>query len=247
MSAYSAAVLADSPVNYWRCNDSGGQVLHDLGSQAVDLFQSGGSQNLGYNGPVSDGGSAYVFGSYFSSALSNYVLAPPYTLEAWIYITKTLTTMVFADCGLQVEVDSSQHALGATPGSALSSSTTITAQAWHQIAMECHSGGRTLYLDGASVALDNVTATSSTQGKFVGNNHLANAGMSGFISEVSFYTTALSATRIAAHHTAADNTSAVPTFLAPTAIDPLTGDLVSLGNLLATVAKYVSNTYKNSP
>lgn len=220
MSAYSAAVLADSPVHYWRMADPGGGIAHDIGSSPHHLHGLGTaiSQPLGYSGPISDGGSMDLSldGQYANTGNPITITADPLTIELWYWNWQALAS---ARDLLQVQ-SANQITLfhSATQwswlynGVTLATNNNFTEQAWHHI-VATHGGGNSrLYIDSNPFGPSAVAAQASvpTIMELSANAALGAVWGGGFYAEVAIYNVALTQFQVSAHFTAADQVGQAP-------------------------------------
>lgn len=232
MSAYLTAVLADSPVHYWRLCDPGGQVAHDIGSSASQMGTNGPTA-LGYSGPVSDGGSFVTTLNNNCASIVPLTYNPPYTIElwAWMWGYNALQDILAWDDSTAQSFGLRFSAAGACSisvgtGSAVFNGP-ISFQAWHHFVAVVTSTLMTLYLDGASVASGaNGGTLTQTLNLSIGNSGGVRP-MQGAVAELAYYHAALSAARVLAHFNAADNTAQSPIY---SAAGGLGGGGVSVNN-----------------
>jgi len=220
VSTYSAAVLADAPVHYWRMADPGGGIAHDIGSSPHHLHGLGSaiSQPLGYSGPISDGGSMDLTldGQYANTGNPITITTNPLTVEMWYWNWQALASV--RDL-LQIQ-SANQIVLfhSATQWSWLYNGVTVatnfhfTEQAWHHIVGSYDGANSHLYIDSnpfgptavaPQAAISNIMELSA-------NNALSLAWGGGYFAEVAIYNIALSQTRVSAHYVAADQQGQAP-------------------------------------
>lgn len=244
MSAYLAAVLADAPFHYWRLADPGGAVIVDIGSSRNNLYRGGGNPQLGYTGPISDGGACFFPGADWFTSAASAAKVPPLSVEGWIWQAGTPThdswalsisnfkvgdqaTSAFADCTIT--------------GTAFPSTTAVTAGFWHYLVFTAATTLVELWLDGVKVVSQAHAVGSQTAADFVGSD--GSNGMQGFVSEAAFYNYVLSNAQIAAHYAAADQISLPPAYQIGGYIDPVTGlvttELALVREILAAVRRTV--------
>lgn len=222
MSAYSAAVLADAPLHYWRMSDPGGQVARDLGSSPLALHAGFYLARLGYTGPVSDGGSVFLTDQgvmWFPSASISYT--QPLSLELWFWQTfdngaemKLLSTENNATYqGLGIHMST-----GRKPGifgfnSSLDSAGAIALNTWVHIVVRHDSTTRDVLVNGVLQASGAQAFTNGSGMISVGARGSDRTNFTeGFIGEVAMYNSILSTARCLAHYNAADQKTAFPTY-----------------------------------
>lgn len=250
MSAYSAAVLADAPVHYWRCADPGGGLGHDIGSSPIAIHGLGTaiSAPFGYSGPVSDGGSMdlALVGQYANTGNPITVQTNPMSLECLYWNWQDFNT--FCIC-LQVQSTNQITLLWTGTvwefvynGAVVTTNHNGTAQHWHHLVATYDGTNARLYVDAFAAGPTAVAPQAAISQIFeIGANFsLANFGQ-GFFAEVAIYASALSAARVTAHFNAIDQIGTVPVFQA--AAGTPGGGTTQLANILAAVQK----TYQNAP
>lgn len=219
MSAYLSAVLADNPAHYWRCADPSGRVLHDIGSNPKHLLAPTNNSELGYSGPISDGGSLILCGAGASNANSIIQLPNivPMTIELWFWAVGVPTSFqdVFswddnAAPSFRLGLSSANQFNGVALGTNTGTISGVTFQAWHCAQLTIQAATSTLRVDGVSAGAVVGTYTASTHTFVLGQNGAGANLWAGAIAEVAVYAAALSATRLTAHFSAADNVSSVP-------------------------------------
>lgn len=226
---YAATVLADSPLGYWKLDETSGTSAAD---------SSGNSNNATYRnsptlnqtpGPVTSGGGAPLF----TAASSQYAdfpystSAPNYntsdgSAEAWFKTSSSGTerTVFRIDDPasginrrflIRVGTDNKLNAMvmkGTNPS--ITSSGTVNDGAWHYAVLTWHNTGSNLnvelFLDGSSVGTGTTGAsmqnTSNTVTGQIGdffNNPTHQNYFNGYLGQVALYGTALSSTRVTAH------------------------------------------------
>jgi hypothetical protein len=225
VSAYSTAVLADSPFDYWRCADPDGQIAYDLGSDHKALAARNYEAKLGYTGPISDGGAFYSTNQGPLWFLDAVAWAPPITLEViyWQQMIfnrqQKIITLEASDLtynGPSINIETSGKPSLASGGSTLVGANVASKQAWHHLVAVFTSSGRTLYMDAISQASDAVVMPSGNGYRSLGCRGIdLLAWCEGFISEAAVYKSALSPTRINAHFLAIDNVPSNPIYKGP--------------------------------
>lgn len=226
--AYRAAVLADSPVAYWRLGEtSGTAAVDEMGTYPGTYV---GSPTLGASGIFTGNTALTVNGTtqWVTTDLTPPTGSAARTIEMWAkpsvidaterrafgYGNSTITGLF---CALSIEtVASVRHALFRHAGGNRRFAWPSAAGSWVHVALVVPSGAATtddvlLYLNGVSVAgtrnagSNQTLATSAiTIAIGAGNdNGTVSFPFSGTIDEIAIYPAALSPTRIAAHYAAA--------------------------------------------
>jgi hypothetical protein len=220
MSAYSAAVLADNPFHYWRCNDSPGGYLQD--QRAVTprpLIAQGQQIGSGYSGPVSDGGACMVDANFGFAYYDTEVLTNPLSAECWFWqayyqalVQHILTINTAAGASTAVIRTTATGALQ-TFGSAatFTGGAPIASSHWHHCVLTFDGANMRTYLDGALVGTTANGAFSQASRYIVGTAAANATPMAGSVSEIALYASTLSAARVSAHFAAADQIGQNPT------------------------------------
>lgn len=255
MSAYSAAVLADNPTNYWRCADPGGVLVHDIGSARKSLLFNGLiPTGLPYSGPVSDGGSMVIQQASYPWYKDGLNVALPLSLECWGWLqggvgsAQYLMTLASGTFYGALSIDGTLHPQGQAPGAglAVTGAAAITVQRWHHYVLTVSAAGvATLYYDAFS--------QGSIAGTAVGGSFAAIAlgglsasfgnGWSGGIAECAVYPSLLSPSQVTTHFVAADNTAGKPIWLANGVYPTGTGGSTSSAQDIQDILSSVRHTY----
>jgi hypothetical protein len=231
--AYQSAVAADGPVAQYRFDDAAGSAT--LADSAGSRTATNNGIALGATGPFA-GSKAGSFGGTAYAALPSNPLATAtaFSVEAWVRWNggASYNEPVF-DLG-----SSSTNRLYLTPASSATNhpmtfvirtskktstvtAATLPAAAWHHVVVtETAAGTITLYLNGAQVAqLTGSSVFPSSLGTIT-NNWLGRSQVTsdprlrGSLSNVAFYRSALSTSRVLAHY----NASQFPVSTAPPTI-----------------------------
>jgi len=221
---YESTVAADGPVAQYRFDDAAGSsTLAD--SAGTDTASNSGIV-LGGAGPFAGSKSGAFGGSAFASLSSNPLAgATAWSAEGWVYWTggASYKQPIF-DFG-----SSSTNYMYLTPASALTGHTLLfeirttagtvaqvtaprpMAKDWEYVTVtETSAGVLTLYLNGVQVGqTTGVTITPASLGSapndWLGKSQVSTDPMfNGSLSNVAFYTEALSASQVAAHFDAAE-------------------------------------------
>lgn len=223
--SYSTEVLADSPLVYWKLDDTSGTTVVD---------SSGGSHNGVYvNTPtlnvaaLINAGSAVTFASTSSQAIHEVGAIPTgsgsiLTVEAWIKTSQsgsgnpdifTCDNSLGGARNWQTRLSTSGKAevvwFSGGTGTTHTGSVTINDGVRHHVVFVRDGTKSHIYVDGVedgtglsyssappTADLDQLAAACRTSGGSDGNF------FNGTLDELALYKTALSSTRIAAHHTA---------------------------------------------
>lgn len=225
---YSAEVLADSPIAYWRLGEAPGSPPGSVaGFSAIDA--SGNSNHGTYqasntwggytNTPIVDDPDTCVF---FNGASNSYVSVPhnatlnfgdTFSYELWIkrnstgalmYLMGKGSTSPFLEitAGNVIELDKY-----GTVGAVITSSITITDANWHHIVVTKTGSTRKLYIDGVDRTTLGTNQTMASTALAFGiaqpGPNLAANSFNGWIDEAAVYNTALTQTRVQAHYNTA--------------------------------------------
>lgn len=227
---YSAEVLADSPVGYWRLGDSSGATAVDSSGNSHDGTYTNGPTLAQAGALVGDADTSVSFdGSDDYVALSNPValrLTSAWTLEAWCFVP-TGETQEAALISQEFNTGNVQYMLGFFDGAfqtlapsvgfynggwnIANSASGISTNAWHHIVGTWNGTILRIYVDGTE--MDTTTPGSSpasTSDPFRIGSRWDTSGThkyKGRIDEVAIYGTTLSAARVLAHYTAGTTTS----------------------------------------
>jgi hypothetical protein len=222
---YSATVLADHPVAYWRMDETTGTAMADASGNANNGHYVG-VYTLGQHGAIAGDGSAAVAFDGQSGAAS--VLSSPslqvntVTIEAWIkkraesgngiYVAKNFQVGGGAGTGwfqLLNSHDGGQLEFRVTSDGApvVLSNSTLALNTWYYVVATYDGAVAKLYVNGKPDGELKVTAVpkQTSDPLFIGRR------VDGFfndttLAEVAIYSVALSADRIAAHWQAASGT-----------------------------------------
>ncbi|MDB5072558.1 MAG: cell surface protein [Candidatus Eremiobacteraeota bacterium] len=233
--AYSAAVLADAPLVYYRTNETSGTTAADSsghsysGTYGSSVTLGGTALVTGDAAPTFPGGtssSAKVLKSPTSSALA---VTGAMSVEFWVNVpssvttTKILFTQPFSNGAsyypVYVSLDNGSPAyftvqLNTTNGVVATYPTAVLGAKNH-VVLTWTGSTLTAYVNGTSAG----TATGSGSltnyaspytGFTVGGPVDAHAAFAGQVGEFALYNTALSSTRVSAHYNAAVNADPSP-------------------------------------
>lgn len=259
--AYADAVLADSPLGYWKLDEASGTTCADSSGNGRDLTY-GGSPNFRNSGPPIVGGTSYavgldgVNGEGATASYASWMLPTSFSLECWV--RSTASSGYPAIFGVaNGRADSGQFILYIRSGTikatftntfAASSEVTtgsgMTDGNWRHVVVthDSSSGDLILYINGSSVASNSRTGTpqSVSQPISIGGcgSTTDSNWFSGDIAHCAYYGTALSAARVLAHYEAASGITLAGAAVASAAA---TGNLVETGLNLGGTAGVVAS------
>ena len=230
--SYASEVAADSPLAWWRCDDSGGSSTFADSSGNSHPLNAGGSPTFGGGAakPFIGGTSVALngssqFGEANTAATTWLGSLGDMSIEAWFKTSSSSNMTMLA-------VDN----VGGTPGTtirkfnfyiasgqvtwmcfttstgfpyATSAASTYADGAWHHAVVTRTSTTMLVYIDGSQVGSQTVsntyTGTNATRLTFgcIDNNGFQNNYFNGSLDEVAVYGSTLSAGRVSAHYQAA--------------------------------------------
>lgn len=216
---YKAAVLADTPLRYFRLDEVSGSPMYDSSPsnqtgtyERVTLNQPGGilvDLDGTYN-PSAKFDSHYGTPSIASVTDTGLPVSNANrTLEAWIYLTVTpgagvnaviagYGTPGVADQAWYLSVIDTLVLRFSTDGGNIDGTTVLQLFRWYHVAVKNSGNNYTIYLDGDVEATGTLTTNTVLSGWFrIGNLSVANRTFIGLIDEVSLTASALSDARIA--------------------------------------------------
>lgn len=214
-SAYVAAVLADSPLAYWRLNDSApsgaGSVTDFSTAGTYDATPNGG---LTWDGPgsISDGLGKSVLGngtsgyiSAGSSLATTLMSSSTWTIEAWFYSSVANAGFIFSAASDATHRVAIQHYANriyssSTVGGNKSGLVSQLTGNWHHIVLTSTGA---LYINNVEAVGTSSAPLNSTVAATIGALNNATSWFNGRLADVAVYTTVLSPARIAAHWEAA--------------------------------------------
>ncbi len=214
---YVSTVLADNPYHFWRLADPGGQLAHDVGSGTQRALKTTSPFfGLGYSGPNSDGGSAFLDNSttMVHSTLENISSPVSFELLIWFHNLPAAQTILLSHYA-NLQTTAADHILFASGGPNVTAPAVFTEQAWHHIVGTYGAvGGAKLYIDGVNVATAAYTGAWGPQAAIVA---VASSGVntlftSAQLAELAIYHTELSAAQVTAHFNAIDQVANRPVF-----------------------------------
>ena len=262
--SYSSEVLADSPLAYWKLDETSGSVAADSSGNGRDAAYGGGN-TLGATSLLTDG-TGHALGltantsNGVSIAAASWMSVTALTAEALVNFTSSVDgsngDAIVDQYGgggfrwLLWRNTTGKAALQLTNGTTfynVASTTTLSLNTTYHVAGTWDGSNIRIYLNGS---LENTTATTGTlpassQVLAIGAySNSSSTAPGGSIDEVAIYGTALSGTRIAAHYTAATSApaDATVTAVAATATASTLAPALSAGWSVAAVAATASAT-----
>ncbi len=220
---YASVVLADSPLAYWKLDESSGTTAVDSSGNGRDGTYAGGytlSQS-GIGGTntavLFDGSTAYVdFGNPAA-----FDIATGLTLEAWVKTSDSGYQYVLVKWGaaggsdayhLRIDFDGRAYFTTSLGGSYegardLNGVSALNDGDWHHLVATYDGAHERIYVDGvveSSLAASGSLAVVSSALRAGGLSDGTNTGnwLTGTLDDVAIYGTALSAARILAHYEA---------------------------------------------
>lgn len=220
MSAYSTTVLADSPIRYYRLDQTSGTSAIDSGSQGQNGTYTGGFTLNQTSLLRSDADTCVKLNGttgYISIPITSLPSgAASWSIECWVNLSSLSGTPVAINFGTTgsgtdvelyyeasanswtVDLDGSTLCHGSTPASI--NTTYHVVATYDGTSLRLYVNGA---LDGGPTAITaNLGSTYAIIGCYNSNSFFC----TGFIDEVAIYNTTLSATRIVAHYNAGIST-----------------------------------------
>lgn len=215
-NTYSATVLGDSPLRYYRMDSTTGTET-DHGSNAQNGTTHAAPTQSVTGALNGDTDTAYTF----ASASSQYVSAADtglpsgnsaFSIEGWAKIASNPAALAIicsfgtSSSGAQAElyVDSSGRPNVAIFGGTAVVGSALSTGVWHHIVGTYDGSNERLYVDGTLVAgptAPGVTVNLGTGGLAISSNVTPGSYFNGSIDEVAVYSTALSQTKVTNHYT----------------------------------------------
>lgn len=219
MSAYSAAVLADSPKGYWRMDMASGAAIDASGNGHDSAVPSGGG-TITYSEPgaiASDPASTSV--KIDTTGGSNWFEVPdhadvdlgdgPLSLELWVKpndngSTRVLLTKESAAYEIRL---TSNNKIALTKAATVvfdeSTQTIVTGTGFHHVVITKNAAAPKYYIDGVDVTpggMADFTLTDNSNTLNLGGGGAAN--FNGWVDEIAVYKSVLSAARVQDHYIA---------------------------------------------
>jgi PKD repeat protein len=218
-SAYSQAVIADQPTDYWRLGDPAGSTT---ANDSVGRYNGTSGSGVTYGQPgaiIGDTDTAANFSGDGNGLVASSGLVwsdNTFTIETWIKTTSSSGGKIvgFGNSNTGTSSNYDRHVymnpagnllFGVYPGSSqvVQSSKTYNDGQWHQVAATLGSGGMQLYVDGKRVGYNaSVTTGQNYWGYWrIGGDSSwsGNPFIAGSIDDTSIYPTALTKTQIDNH------------------------------------------------
>lgn len=223
---YAIAVMSDSPVSYWRLDETAGTIAADSVGGNDGTYTGGYTLNQAgipaVNRPavLLNGSSGYI--DLGTPATLNITAA--WSLEAWVYLTSTpdrtgIIGEIFTGSGDNVLYElgfginsgtaNSNPTVGYYTGSAWKAvaGSPLSLNAWHHLVGTWDGAKLSLFIDKdlAASAAQSPGPTAGVDGFYIGRLHGVSGGLEYFpgrIDEVAVYDHALSPDRVAAHYNA---------------------------------------------
>ncbi len=247
--SYSSEVLADSPIGYWRLDETSGTNAADSsGNSHAGTYTNGPTLNqTGLLAGDADTATSFDGSNDVVIITSNAGMrvSSAWTLESWIKVASgevifgPILVSVYDGSTVRFMLgswDGSNHTLKPSVGfytgggwRVATASSNISVNAVHHIVGTWDGTTLKVYVDGSlagSNAPGVATPTTNTDNYYIGarwDNSGDNAHFKGIIDEVAIYGTDIGATRIAAHYTAGTtnpNGTATPSAVAGTGAVP---------------------------
>lgn len=218
LSAYSAEVLADSPVGYWKLDETSGTSAADSSGSAFNGTYTGGvtlnqaAALKGGQGAASfDGTDDRISGIGSPTALA---IRGDATVEFWFFPTATPAVTGYIVYGLDpyaVSYNSQNKLVWAqTPASGVAynlSAGPYALNSWRHVAVTRKRGYVRIYVNGALAAEGQASVDPAANFAFaIAANSVGASLFAGRIAHVAVYNTALPSERVAAHYAATFDT-----------------------------------------
>ena len=211
-AAYSAEVLADSPVVYLHLDETSGTLAADASGNGNTGTFTGGFSLDGTGAMVGSASPSFDGSTGFVNLPGTWGGGSTVTVECWANLnglTGTWQAMISSLDGTFVHFQThtggnnvaytipGRVSLAIIPSSPLGS--------WRYLVMVIESGNSRIYIDGSlfSSSTQTFTTINQTNTIRVGSGFASSRFFNGSIDEVAIYNTALSATRVQEHYDAA--------------------------------------------
>lgn len=211
-AAYSAEVLADSPILYLHLDETSGTLAADASGNANNGTYTGGvvlddtGAMVGSVSPTFDGSTGYV------NLPGTWGGGSTLTVECWASLnglTGTWQAMISSLDGtfvhFQTHTGGNNVAYTIPGGVSLAIIPSSPLGSWRYLVMVIESGNSRIYIDGTlfSTSTQTFTSINSTPTIRVASGFSSGRFFDGSIDEVAIYDTALSAARVQEHYNAA--------------------------------------------
>ncbi len=217
VNAYATAVLASSPLLYWRLNESAGPTAADASGNSKTGTYAGAGVSYSQAGALTTGpAQTSISGTAVAGGVSRAYEAPlnpaAWTLEAWVYVTggagtrRVIMTNLNATDGEQLEIDTNNRfncriGTGGSTTNNTDFTQFVSLNTWYHVA--CASSNQILYVNGANVASTGSTnSTVNTAASFYVGRDGSGQWFPGSIDEAALYGTSLSGATISNHYAA---------------------------------------------
>ena len=221
-ASYSATVLGDDPLLYFRLDEMSGAIAHDLSGNARDGTYVG-NVTLGASGATPDGDTSVnldgTSGTIQASAALAFAGLAAMTLEVWVLPVSTALqyspVAAKEDIAaprdgylLWLRVPSTGSTAGferwATTANKALTSAALPPMTWHHLVATYDGSNARLYLDGVlqSAAASSLLLAQTVVPLSFGSNAYEGTFYAGRLDEVAVYGHALAANRVLAHYQA---------------------------------------------
>ena len=202
---YVVTVQADSPVAYWRLDDTGASIADAVGPHVGTLS---GTATQGVPGALGGGTDKAIDfdGSTASVNVPISALGPTWTLEAWLKTSTLADGHIVEMAPVAFQITASGNLQASVTG--VGTVTTVVASPgladglWHYVAVSDDGSNVNLYVDGylrASTTTLGSSATLTGSTIYIARASVGGGYFTGTLDEVAVYNTALSPSRILAH------------------------------------------------
>ena len=203
---YSTAVLADSPVGFWRLGEASGTTASDSSGASLAGTYTSSGVTYGAAGPhAGDTNTAVRLNG--SSGRVNVpavaMSASAFSVEGWVNTTSTGLAPMFSNApninaGMWIGVYGGK-ALAWTPNHQFAGNAVINDGHWHQLVLTWDGTTARIYVDGAFDASGSLAVSAMNYAGYIGYDNSNYAWFNGAIDDVSIYPTTLTATQISTH------------------------------------------------
>ncbi len=218
--SYVSEVLADNPKAFFRMQEASGLIQDSSGLAHHATSQTGTPLYNGTPVPVTSDPSA----RHIAFDGNDYFSIPDHTdldfgdtvsVEAWIYLAALGSVRVWTGRGsagalsMGTNTDNTVFAAKANVGIIVSSTTTIPEDTWKHVVYTKSGATSKIYIDAIdrTGTITNQTLADVGTALVVGADYDGTFGWNGALTEVAFYSTALSQARVQAHFDAATATA----------------------------------------
>ncbi|MGD8912634.1 MAG: calcium-binding protein, partial [Candidatus Thiodiazotropha sp.] len=228
----SDSVLDDSPLAYWKFDETDGLVARDVSGNGLDGYYNA---DVGLNevGAVSGGGTAISIdgesGTLVDLGNDASLQIDRGTVEAWINTSESSYGTILEKMGAYslYLYNNELVAYNGSSGTRIYSGVDLVDGQWHHISLTFDSGvenGTRLYVDGVEAAVGTLTVANQDNSLKVGGRYVTSGRFAGLVDEVAVFDRVLSADQILCHadptgRVAADNLGQALTSITPTASD----------------------------